>query len=153
MTFRFESRKGPFSIFLRQERACFLIQSTLCNFFPFAELNHFSDCMVFVQTKKYLSYFEALNNFLLYKFMSLRFVDFFVEYLLICPFSANHQKRDLFHFCSLFHFCRQVLNLFFWILLILLFIALLWDIEKKGSKKTEMIRKRSWEYTQFFLLI
>ena len=45
------------------------------------------------------------NHFSLYKFLSLRFVDFFGEYLLIFLFSANHPRRDLFHAC------RQVLKL------------------------------------------
>ena len=65
-----------------------------------------SDCTVSVQSQKYLSIFQALNHFSPYKFLSLRSVDFFGEYLPICLFSANHQKRDLFHL----H--RQVLKLF-----------------------------------------
>ena len=70
----------------------------LCCFFVFAELNHFSDCMVSVQSGKYLSLFHVLNYFWLCKFLSLRLVDFFGEYLLICPFSANYLKRDFFIF-------------------------------------------------------
>ena len=42
----------------------------------------------------------------LYKFLSLRFVDFFGRYLLIYAFAANHPKRDLSHLC------KQVLKLF-----------------------------------------
>ena len=72
----------------------------------FADLNHFSDCIVSVQREKYLSQFQALNHLSLYKFFSLRFVDFFGEYLLICPFPAIHQKKDLFHLY------REVLKLF-----------------------------------------
>ena len=40
---------------LGKEKICFLFQSTLCNSFAFSELNHFSDCMVSVQSEKYLS--------------------------------------------------------------------------------------------------
>ena len=50
-------------------------------------------------TKRKVSFIiQALNHFPPYKFLPLRFVDFFGEYLLICPFSAN-QKKDLFHLC------------------------------------------------------
>ena len=48
-------------------------------------------------TKRKISFMiQALNHFSPYKFLVLRFVDFFGEYLLIGPFSAN-QKKDLFH--------------------------------------------------------
>ena len=33
----------------------FLFQSTLCSFLAFVELNHFSDCMIPVQSEKYRS--------------------------------------------------------------------------------------------------
>ena len=53
------------------------IQSTLCSFFDFTELNHFSDCMVYVQNERYFS--QVLNHFSPYKFLLLRFVDFLGE--------------------------------------------------------------------------
>ena len=37
----------------------------------------------FVQNEKYLSQFQGLNHFTIHKFMSLKFVDFFGEYILI----------------------------------------------------------------------
>ena len=55
VTLHFQSRKGQSPIFWGQGKICFLFQSTLCGFFAFAELNHFSDCMVSVQSGKYLS--------------------------------------------------------------------------------------------------
>ena len=57
-------------------------------------LNHFSDCMVSVKREKHPSIFQALIHFSFYEFLLLRFLDFFGEYLLISPFSANHQKRN-----------------------------------------------------------
>ena len=95
--FHFQSCKGQSLVFCSQGKICFLFQSTLCSFFAFAELNYFSDCMVSVQSEKYLS---------LCKFLLVKFVDFVGEYLLICPFPANHLEIDLFH---LF---RQFLKLF-----------------------------------------
>ena len=46
------------------------------------------------------------KSFPTYKFLLPTFVESFGEYLLICPFSANHQKRDLFYLYG------QVLKLF-----------------------------------------
>ena len=46
------------------------------------------------------------KSFLILKISVAKICRFFGEYLLICPFLAHHQKRDLFH---LF---RQVLKLF-----------------------------------------
>ena len=42
-------------VFFGPEKLCFLLQNTLYGLFALAELSHFSDCMVYVQSKKYLS--------------------------------------------------------------------------------------------------
>ena len=78
--FAFLISQGTMSHILGQGKICFLSQSTLWSFFAFAELNYLSDCMASVQNIQ----FQVLNHFSLYKFLSLRFADFFGEYLLIC---------------------------------------------------------------------
>ena len=52
--FTFLISQGTLSHIWGQGKICFLFQSTLCSFFAFAVLNHFSDCMVFIQNEKHL---------------------------------------------------------------------------------------------------
>ena len=53
--FAFLISQGLIPILWGHEKICFLFQSTLCSFFAFKELAHFSDCMVSVQIGNYLS--------------------------------------------------------------------------------------------------
>ena len=53
--FVFLISQGTISHILEARQDSFLVQNTWCGFFASAELNHFSDCMVSVQSAKYLS--------------------------------------------------------------------------------------------------
>ena len=49
-------------VFGAREDTVYILKYTV-RFFAFAELNYFSNCMISVQSEKYLSEFQALNYF------------------------------------------------------------------------------------------